>query len=403
MTEFDWEAARRSFPILQRRNYMASHAIGPMPLAAEADLAEYNQSLASRVAAVPLHLERMEEVRGLLSTLLGVAPETIALCPSATAAQAVLGMSLATSQDPQGIKRARRRILVSLRSFPSSRFVWEALGRLGFEVIPIEEATWAERDTSQIADRIDERVLAVAPPWVTPRTGALIDVGQLSRACRRHGALLVLDGYQGLGSVPLSLSSSQQAQGTPEALPHVVVGGVHKGVCGASMGLALLYVEPALSEALSPAQPGWLGSSGFPHFTDEYAPAVGAMRFQQGTPAVEPIFGARAGLRFLLDTGVARLRARSLTLTGALIDLAVEAGLDVLTPRAAAMRGGTVALDVAHVASPDQQALTSKLAAQGLDVDIRPGALRISPHPCAALDDSLDAMGTLRGLIPRKI
>lgn len=384
------ERARGDFPILQTRNYLASHALGPMPRAALDDLAEYRETLLLRLAGIPAHLDAIEDVRSELARLLRTQADNVALVASATAGLGQIALRLRA----QG---ARRRVLVSAQNFPSSRFVWQAQTRRGLDVALIEERVPSsnERSVEALAE-IDERTLAVVVPWVAPYTGALLDISALSARCRAMGALCVVDAYQGVGVLPLDLSS-------PEEAPHVIVGGNHKWLSAASMGLAFMYVDPQLAHSLEPPAPGWIGEARFPAFASDYQPAPGARRFQQGTPAVEPIYGARAGLRFVLSHGVEQLRAASLRLTERLLAAGEAAGLKSLTPHGTDSRGATVTFDFGHLAVSAQQRLAGELVRAGVDVDFRPGGgMRVSPHPCASLDDCNAVVSMISQLLARK-
>jgi kynureninase len=163
----------------------------------------------------------------------------------------------------------------------------------------------------------------------------------------------------------------------------VVVGGTHKWLCGAGTGLAFMYVEPALAERLQATYPGWVGHASIGSFSDGYEPPAGARRFQQGTPAMEPIYTSRSGLRFVLEKGVAALRARSLELTDRLLAACQAAGLAILTPREQERRGGMITLALNEAADVVQE-----LAARDIDVDARPDAgVRIGAFPCLADED----------------
>ncbi|MCA9648099.1 MAG: aminotransferase class V-fold PLP-dependent enzyme [Polyangiaceae bacterium] len=384
------EGARREFPILEQRNYLASHALGPMPRSALDDLAEYRETLLLRTAGIPAQLETIEQVRGDLGRLLNTQPDNVALTASATAGLAQIALALT----PTG---SRRRILLSAQNFPSTRFVWEAQARRGFELVSVERGLGVgEERTPEAVAPLDERVAALVVPWVAPYSGALMNLSTLAARCREVGAILVVDAYQGLGIVPLDLSQAERS-------PHVVVGGNHKWLSSASMGLAFMYVDPLLARSLEPPAPGWIGEASFPAFSDQYRPAAGAKRFQQGTPAVEPMYGAMAGLRFVLRHGVDRLRRASLHLTSALYSAAESSGLPVLTPRADHARGGTVTLDLSHLEVSAQQQLLRDLATAAIDVDFRPGGgMRMSPHPCAAPNDCDAAVSTISQLLVGK-
>jgi kynureninase len=364
----DFAAWRKRFAVFHERTYLATQCLGPFPEEMLADLDEYRQSLLLRSRALEPWWERRVELIGMFEELLHAPEHSIALFGNATAGQAQLAAALTPSA-------SRNRIVISSSDFHSTRYLWTAQSQRGFEVI---EAADARRAMTAL----DERVQLIALSLVSPRTGALTDAAALVAAAHAVGALVVLDAYQAVGVVPIDV----RALGVD-----AVVGGTHKWLCGGGTGLAFLYVRPELAETLSPRYPGWWGHREILGFGERYVPGRGAERFEQGTPAMEPVYTARAGLRFVLQTGVAAIRARNLQLTGRLMSRAVEAGLVPLTPRAADARGGMVCLDV-----PDAEVVVERLEAMGIDIDSRPGAgIRIAPHACNTeeeCDRAIDAI-----------
>ena len=175
-----------------------------------------------------------------------------------------------------------------------------------------------------------------------------------------------------------------------------VVGGTHKWLGGGDMGLAFMYVRPSLANALTPAYPGWIGHASLLSFGDDYVPAEGARRFQQGSPAMAPIYLSRAGVRFAIEAGVENLRARSLELTQRRIDRAGSRGLRLRTPRRPEARGGMLCFDV-----PRRADVEGHLADRGIDVDHRPGAgLRVAPHFCHRDDECDRVIDAIADAIP---
>ena len=350
--------------MLRERSYFATPCLGPFPEEMLADLDDYKRTLFLRNRSLETWVGRLDELTGLVETLLHAPPKSVALRDSATACQAAIAATLTPTA-------ARNRILIAPElDFHSSRYLWVAQAHRGFTIVEVRPERGQTLAEALIA-QLDERVAVVAVPWVSPRSGALLAVSEVAAAARRVGALSVLDAYQGVGVVPLDV----------EALgADVVVGGVHKWLCGGGMGLTFMYVRPTFLNP--PVYPGWVGTASLGGYEATYRPAPGAQRFQQGTPAIEPIYTARAGIRFVLEVGVPALRARSLLLTSRLMAAAEHHGIGIFTPRADAERGGMVCLDVAN---PD--VVVQDLRAAGMDIDTRPGAgVRIGPFPC--LDES---------------
>jgi selenocysteine lyase/cysteine desulfurase len=356
----DWRALRARFPVLAERSYFASQCLGPFPSETLADLDEYRATLFLRNRGLETWVMRLYEMNALVEQLLGAPPGTVALRDSATSCQAAIASAIA----PLG---QRRRILVAPQlDFKSSRYLWRAQEARGFEVVDVSELAL---DAERLRAVIDERTAVVALPLVSPRNGALLPLAEISARVREAGAILVADAYQAVGIVPIDVERLGA---------DAVVGGSHKWLCGGGMGLAFMYLSPRLLEELPVVYPGWVGSASLLKEYPRFEPAPAALRFQQGAPAMEPIYTARAGIRFVLEVGVEALRARSLQLTDRLLDGLAAHGIATLTPRDRERRGGMVCVDV-----PDPETVVMRLREQAIDVDAREGAgVRIGPFPC---------------------
>jgi kynureninase len=127
----------------------------------------------------------------------------------------------------------------------------------------------------------------------------------------------------------------------------------------------------------------------------EIAYAPGISRFAGGTPNVAAAYAASPGYQALVDIGIDRIRERSQSLTQLIVDGALERGLSVRSPLAAADRGGHVTLDIA-----DAQQVHEVLIERGFVVDYRPGGgIRIGPHFFSTADECvgvLDEMVAIR-------
>jgi selenocysteine lyase/cysteine desulfurase len=369
-------ALRSGFPTLLERTYFATHCLGPVLAATLADLDDYRRTLALRNRAIETWLARIDEIRGLFARLIGAAADEIALGANATACHAGVAAALAPAQ-------RRRRIVTTSLDFPSTRYLWQAQAQRGFEIVEVVSPDGVAMPVDGLVAAIDERVAIVAVALVAYSNGALLRARRVIDAAHAAGALVVLDAYQAIGIVPIDVRTLGA---------DVVVAGTHKWLHGASSGLAFAYVRRALAEQLAPAYPGWFGHAHMLDYEPVYAAAPGARRFEQGSPSVEAVYAARAGVRFAIDVGVDAIRARSLTLSDQLIDGAEALGIPLGTPRDHAERAGLVCLGVR-----DPGRVASELRARGIDVDTRPGTgIRLSCHPCN-LDEEVDrVLGELR-------
>jgi kynureninase len=363
-------AVRAAFPSLQGRTCMVTHSFGPCPAATFDDLDAYRDSLRRRPHQLGAWFERLEEMYGLVERLLGAPAGSVALRESTSGCHASM---LAALDAPRPGDAGRRRIVASALQFPSIGYMVAAQARRGF-VIDVVDAPDGQLDAHRLAARLDDDVACVTAPVVASNRGALLDVRPLLEAAEATGTIAILDATAAVGLVPLDLS---------ELPPCVLVGGTVKWLGGGGTGLAFLYIHPTLLDRLPVAYPGWLGDARFTAFAPDFLPAAGARRHQQGTPAIEPVYTARAGIRFALEQGVPRLFARNRRLLDRLHARAIERGLPLHSPRDPQRRAGTLALEL-----DDAPALVEALAAHDIDVDARGDRiLRIGPHACVTSDE----------------
>ncbi|MBN1206165.1 MAG: aminotransferase class V-fold PLP-dependent enzyme [Myxococcaceae bacterium] len=267
---------------------------------------------------------------------------------------------LATCFDYQG---ERRRVVMTELEFPTVPFIWRGFGRYGADAVVVP-SEGGRMDEERLCAAIDERTLLVSVSHASFATGALLDLEPVVKRARAVGALVAVDAYQSVGTVPIDV----EALGVD-----FLLGGAHKWMCG-SMESAFLYVRPALLPTLRPAATGWFAGEQ-PHTFEparDWAPT--ARRMTSGTPAVLPAQLSQVGLDLLARVGMPTIRAHSLRCTARVMARADDAGLTVVTPRQEARRGGVVALRF-----PGDAEVTRRLVARGFICSYR-GALRVAPH-----------------------
>src|SRR6266498_3791896 len=330
---------RERFPILAETTYLINHSLGAMPAAAEERLLEYAESWKTR--GVRAWEEGWWElpltVGDQLARLIGAPPGSVSMHQNVTLAEAVVLSCF-------GFDGERRRIVYEQGNFPSVRYLYQAQARNGAEIK-------VAPDDEGVVDAIDERTLLVPVTHVLYRSGRIQDIEAIVSRAHEAGALVVLDAYQSVGTVPLEVT----ALGVDFA-----VGGSVKWLCGGP-GAAWLYVRPDLAATLEPALTGWQAHARPFAFEPEQDYAEGAARFLTGTPNVPALYAATAGYDVVEEVGVERIRARSLEQTELLLGLLEEAGFDVDNPHDPARRGGTVV-----VKTPEFERVGQELVSRGI-------------------------------------
>jgi len=381
---------RGRFPILDTCTYLINHSLAAMPAAAEDNLREYARTWRERGirAWAEGWWDMPVTVGDQLGRILGAPPGSIVMHQNVTVAEAIVlscfarpklfGRAPAVSPPALPASGERNRIVYEEANFPSVRYLYQAQPDL--EVVAVA-------DDSAIADAIDERTLLVPISHVLFKNGEIQDVEPIIRRAREAGACVVLDCYQSAGVVPFDLAGL----GVDFA-----VGGSVKWLCGGP-GAGWLYVRPDVADRLEPTLVGWQGHARPFAFEPELEYASGARRFLTGTPNVPALYAATAGYDVIEEVGVSRIRDRSLALTQLLIDLCDEAGLEIVSPREATRRGGTVT-----VSTPDHAACHHELGERGVICDFRPdpeGGIRLGPHFFNTEDEVRRAVSELTEIV----
>ena len=182
---------------------------------------------------------------------------------------------------------------------------------------------------------------------------------------RRHGSIAAAVSA-GLVTVPFSVK---------ELNADFATGGSVKWLCGGP-GAGYLYVRPDLQTKLQPKTTGWMAHEHPFAFDTELRYAPNITRFLHGSPAIPALYAAQSGYKIINTIGVDKIREKNMRQTNYLIDLALEAGFSVTSPRDSEQRGGTITVAHEHAA-----AIAKELIRREFIIDYRPGAgVRISPH-----------------------
>jgi selenocysteine lyase/cysteine desulfurase len=343
-------AIRGRFPVFRDKVYVNSCSQGALSDAVRAAYEEYLAGWDENGAEWEHWVERSEAARDAFADLLGAAPDNVAIQTSVSAAVSGLVSALQ-------FRGERNRIVISANEFPT-----------GGQVDPDPEA---------YAAAIDGRTALVCSTFISYRTGAVHDVEAIYGLAREHGALMLVDGYQGIGAVPLEAAKAGD----------VVVGGTVKYLL-ASAGLAFMALRPGLIEELVPVQTGWFADENvFDMQIERYRPHRSARRFDAGTPPVPNIYAGVAGVGLIREVGVPAIQDHVRGLVARLVSGLEELGANVATPP----KGPLVC-----VRSTDAPALVGALAEDDIVASERDSNVRVSLHLYNTEDDIDAVLAALR-------
>ncbi len=376
----DLLARRADYPVLSTKTYLASHTLGAMHRRTPERLAEFAALWAEQgVVAWETWAPEVERVADVVGSLVGAPPGTTVMRQNVAD---LLG-DVISCLDWRG---TRNRVVTSSLEWPGSLNTWSQVDRLGGSAVVVPgSADGVHVDLERMVEAIDERTLLVECSHVLFRTSTLVDVRPLVARAHEVGALVMVDGYQAAGTVPVDVV---------DLGVDLYVGGSVKYLSGGP-GNGWMYAAPHAVEQLRPVTTGWFGTASPFAFDPELSYAPGVTRFAGGTPGVPAAYAAAPAYEALAEIGMQRVRERSQSMTQPLLESALERGFTVRSPYDPAQRGGHVTIDPG-----DSERVHDELHRRGFVVDHRPGVgIRVSPHFYNTLDEAmavLDAMQDAR-------
>jgi kynureninase len=372
--------------------YLDGNSLGPLPVRSQARIAEVvDQDWGVGLVRSWKNWVGLPRQAGdmLAEHLLGAARGQVLVADSVTVNLYKLASAALDAQ------RGRDVIITDDDNFPTDRYVLQGIAaQRGCELRLLHSDIDECLSAHTLAEALDDRVALVSLSHVAYRSGALVNMAELTDLVHRAGALTIWDLCHAVGSVPVELDA---------ATADLAVGCTYKYVNAGPGSPAFLYVREELQNRLRQPIWGWFGQRDQFSMGSRYDPAPGIDAFATGTPQVIGTVAVEEGTRLLGEAGIDRLRAKSMALTSYLIGLADEwltpHGFVLASPRAGQRRGGHVSLRHTEAFRISQALIREKVIG-----DYRtPGRLRLAPAPITtSFSDVWDALEKLRQIAADK-
>jgi kynureninase len=280
----------------------------------------------------------------------------------------------------------RPAILIEKHAFPSDRYAVESQILFhGFDpaqcLIEVEgdEHNGAISDTAmaEAIERHGPRLALVLWPGVQYLSGQNFDLKLVARHAHRVGAVAGFDLAHAIGNVEVHLH---------DADADFAVWCSYKYLNAGPGAIAGCFVHERHAHSERPRFAGWWGHDQATRFQmgPEFVATAGADGWQLSNPSIFAMAPLRSSLEVFHRAGCARLREKSIRLTGYLSDLLRELVPDLIeirTPTDSTKRGAQLSLRVIGTRDTGK-ALFEFLANAGIVADWRePNIIRVAPTP----------------------
>lgn len=377
LTNADISRWRQEFPQLATTIHLGNCSQGPQAKRVRSAIEAYVKSWREDGINWEYWLSKVQAAKEQFARLINADVDEVAATMSVSDATA----SIASALD---LGAHGRRILTTVAEFPAVAQVWLAQRRLGWQVdfVPMRNGELRLEDVDLMVDRT---TALVSVTHVYYQNGCKQDLDALAQIAHSQGALLYVDAYQSLGTIPVDV----KRQGID-----ILSCGALKYLLGIP-GIAFLYVRREVANRLSPAITGWFGQENpFAFETTHLTYAQGARRFETGTPPIISAFAAEAGLSIINEVGIHRIHERVNQLIDHTISQAVKLGLPVMGSMPLERRGAAIA-----IAADNSHAIEDKLKQRGIITSARGPAVRLSPHFFTLEENIERALTALRKLV----
>ncbi len=288
LTDAKLAAVRRGVPITERIAYLNAGAHGPLTAAAGEAIVRATQDEVNEGRLGSLAFRRAADLkaatRAQFARLLGCGAEDVALTTSTTAGVDIAGLGLNWRAGDEVITTT-----VEHMGGLGVQYVLES--RYGVHLRFAETGAAGERLLASIEAALSERTRMIVVSHVSWSAGIVLPLRAIADLAHRAGALLVVDGAQSAGAIPIDAPAlGVDAYAVPG----------QKWLCGPE-GFGAVYIAKQALDRLQPSFAGG-GTFGEHDLAGHYTIKADASRFNMpGNPFLPALAGMKASLQWFLD------------------------------------------------------------------------------------------------------
>ena len=380
---------RARIPSLSDRTYLDNAGAGLPPVSVTDAMRSFIDDWSRHGEHWDLWLEEVVELRRRFGQLVGGTGPEVGIVPSVSVGMAAVASALDLSK--------RKKVITSSLNFPTNALLWQRMRESGLlKEVRVMEAAKGMVPLGDWEKAIDDRTAVVSVDYVSWFSGYREKIREIAEIAHRHGALIFVDGFHGIGVFPIDAKRDGI---------DVLFGGFYKWLCGPH-GAACVWVRGDVLPGLEPAYIGWHGIKDnvvermqqnrdvfdVPFPTDSAPPAKDSARFEWGTWAAVVIRGAIEAVKFAQETDPASRFGAVSKRRDEVISGLSALGKQLLTPMPKPGDGS----GIVTFAQKNHKELVSKLASQKVMVSGRFDNIRVSPHFYNTSDEVQTLLDALR-------
>jgi len=369
----DWSEIRARYPVASRSVFLNITSGTPLSHAARAAVQHLVDAQWEGRGVREDKQRLMASCRQRFAQLIGAQPAEIAVTKNVTEGLNIVASAI-DWQPGDNV------VFCQELEHPNNIYLWLELKRRGVE-IRTPPPRHGAIDTQAMIDAIDARTRLLTVASVTFTPGFRSELAALGRACRKVGALFLVDAVQSCGILAMDVEA---------CAIDALATSTSKGLMGMP-GLGFLYVRSDWIERLHPVYVGrYSVERGKGHESEiegaSYALLADARRFEAGNYNWAGIAAAEASLGELLAVGTENIEPRVVALASALADGLETLDLAVSRPPETVARShivtvGELGAGDAHSShDPRLNRIGAALQEGGVKYTVRKGMLRFGFH-----------------------
>lgn len=353
------EFYREEFPITKSFVYLDHAGVAPISLSVKRTVEKFlTEAAEAGIFNYQNWMDGVWEVRTTCASLIGSQPEEIAFVKNTSHGLSIVAEGLDWREGDS--------LLICDKEFPSNVYTWLNLKRKGVQVkvVPFRGGRVLIEDMEKL---IDSRTRLLAISSVQFSNGFKIDLKRVGEICRTKRVLFCVDAIQSLGVIPMNVKEFQ--------VDFLSADG-HKWLL-APEGLGIFYCRKELAERLNPSLLGWKSiqnESDYDHL--DFRLKANTLKFEEGSLNAMGIFALGAAVDLLLEVGIDWIESRVLELGDLIMREAEKRDFEIRTSKNREERAGIVSI----VGDFDLRDIKDRLKTQSVIINVRGGALRVSPH-----------------------